>query len=442
MSAEKSSSAGITKMSSHLFVGPLIHTKSNGELLVVHRAGILVQNGKIISVTENPKPNEVTADFVTLLSAGQFLIPGFIDCHIHAPQLPNIGTGYDKGLLDWLEMYTFPLERKYSDEKFAERIFDAVVKRTLTVGTTTACYFASLYAKASLILGQKAACYGQRAFIGKLNMNRPRDDGYYESTENSVTNTKLFIEEVNSIGSPLIKPIITPRFALSCDLELLKELGKLANELDIHVQTHVSENLDEIEAVKELFPGIETYTEVYEAAGLLTNKTVLAHGVHLKDNELDIIKSKKSAVIHCPSSNTCLRSGLCDVRRLMNHGIKIGLGTDVAGGTSVCILDAMRSALQVSNSLSILNPSYEPLKYTDVFHFATLGGASSLMIEDQVGNFEVGKEFDALVIDMNIPTGPLDGLIDFTLEDKLQRLIYSGDDRNIVEVYVKGCRVK
>ncbi|XP_034934134.1 guanine deaminase [Chelonus insularis] len=430
-------------MKRQLFIGPIIQTNDDGKLLINKNAGILVENGKIIKIYNDPNPSHISAEIVTHLKEGQFFIPGFIDCHIHAVQLPNLGIGYDRGLLDWLETYTFPLEKKYKDKKFSEKVFDAVVKRTLAVGTTTACYFASLYGESSMILAQKAAHYHQRAFIGKVNMDCARSDNYFETTKTSLENTKNFIQEILNIGSPLIKPIITPRFALSCSMELMKELGKIAQEFDIPIQTHISENSLEIKTVKAVYPNCATYSDVYNEAGLLTNKTLLAHGVHLEDSELEILKFHRSSVVHCPSSNTCLKSGLCDIQRLKSHGITVGLGTDVSGGQSICILDAMRAALEVSAHLEMIKSnSYKSIDYIHAFYLATLGGAKCLSIDDQVGSLTIGKQFDALVIDLCSHNGPLDNLTDHTLEEKLQRLIYSGDDRNIVQVYVSGHRVK
>ncbi|XP_046481455.1 guanine deaminase [Neodiprion pinetum] len=429
-------------MNRQLFVGPIIHSDPQGRLDVLQRAAILVENGKIINISENPKPGDINADYVRVLSAGQFLIPGFVDGHIHAAQFPNLGIGYNKCLLEWLETYTFPIEKKYADSAFAEHVYKAVVKRTLTMGTTTACYFASLHTESSLILAKQAVKYGQRCLVGKVNMNHSRKDGYCESTKESIAGTTKMIKEIAELNSSLIMPVITPRFALSCDMELMTELGKLAKEMKVHVQTHISENLDEIEAVTTAYKEYPSYAAVYDAAGLLTNKTVLAHGIHLGDSELALLKSRGSAVIHCPSSNTCLRSGLCDVQRLKDRGLKIGLGTDISGGDSSCMLNVMRAALQVSYHLSILTPGYTPLNYKDVFHLATLGGATALAMQDEIGSFVPGKQFDALVIDLNGSNGPLDNLIEYTLENRLERLIHSGDDRNIVEVYVAGHRVK
>ncbi|KAK9305253.1 hypothetical protein QLX08_003683 [Tetragonisca angustula] len=425
-----------------IFIGSFIHSNECGELIVIDRGMIHVKNGKISNIIINPNSNDEKNKNVIVLNNTQFLIPGFVDCHIHAVQLPNLGVGYDKELLEWLEHYTFPLEKKYIDEKFAEQVFNTVVKQTIKSGTTTACYFAALYPKASVILGQAVINKGQRALIGKISMNITRSDNYYETTEESIININKFIEDLTKLNSPLIKPVITPRFALSCDMTLMKKLGKLAKEKDLHVQTHVSENLDEIEAVKNMFPEYPSYTAVYDGAGLLTCKTVLAHGIYLSDDEIALLNERGTAIVHCPSSNTCLKSGLCDVQRLKSKSIKIGLGTDVSGGQSCSILDAIRSALQVSTHLSLIKENYRALNYKDVFHMATLGGAAALAMDNQIGNFEVGKEFDALVVDIDISDGLLNNLQSSTLEERLQKFIYSGDDRNIVEVYVSGCKVK
>lgn len=425
-----------------IFIGSFIHSNKCGELIVIDRGMIHVKNGKISNIIINPNSNDEKNKNVIVLNNTQFLIPGFVDCHIHAVQLPNLGVGYDKELLEWLEHYTFPLEKKYIDEKFAAQVFNTVVKQTIKSGTTTACYFGTLYPKASVILGQAVVSKGQRALIGKISMNITRSDNYYETTEESIINISKFIEDLTKLNSPLIKPVITPRFALSCDMTLMKKLGKLAKEKDLHVQTHVSENLDEIEAVKNMFPEYPSYTAVYDGAGLLTCKTVLAHGIYLSDDEIALLNERGTAIVHCPSSNTCLKSGLCDVQRLKSKSIKIGLGTDVSGGQSCSILDAMRSALQVSTHLSLIKENYKALNYKDVFHMATLGGAAALAMDNKIGNFEVGKEFDALVVDIDISDGLLNNLQSSTLEERLQKFIYSGDDRNIIEVYVSGRKVK
>ncbi|XP_039302579.1 guanine deaminase [Solenopsis invicta] len=436
------------------FIGPLIHTNDRGNLIIEKHTAVVVEDGKIISMLnleENPPLTHQTVhhaikgdsiDEVNILSHGQFMIPGFIDGHTHAVQFPNLGLGYNKCLLDWLETYTFPLEKEYTDMKFADRVFDAVVKRTISMGTTTACYFASLYTDATVLLVDKIGKLGQRAFVGKVNMNVPRDDGYYESTEKSIKDTTALINHVYHSWNPLIMPIITPRFALSCDMELMQELAKIAKSKGLHIQSHISENKAEVASVEQAFPNQLSYTDVYDAAGLLTGKTILAHGIHLTDSELAILEARETSIIHCPSSNLYLKSGLCDVQRLKANRIKVGLGTDVSGGSSYSMLDEIRSALKVSNCLALTKENYEPLSYKDVFHMATLGGAKALSIENKVGNFVPGKAFDALIIDVNAKGSLLDNFREYTLKENFQRFLYSGDERNIVAVYVNGRKLK
>ncbi|XP_025269141.1 guanine deaminase-like [Camponotus floridanus] len=426
-----------------VFTGSMIHPDETGEIVFKESVTILVEDGKIIDVTENPdqeKIDDFHADEVNNLSPGQFIVPGFIDGHIHAVQFPNLGLGYDKTLFDWLEAYTFPLEKQYTDQQFAEKVFDIVVRRGLQTGTTTASYFSCLYTEACVILAEKCSQFGQRAFVGKPNIDVPRDNGYYESTEKSIETTKAFIKAVEEIGNPLVRPIITPRQALKCTIELMQELAKIAKEKDLHIQSHVNETKDEVERVKEEFG--DTCTAVYDSTGLLTNKTILAHGIYLEDSELNTLAKRGTGIIHCPTSNINLKSGLCDVRRLKANNINVGLGTDVSAGSSYSILDEMRSVLHVSNSLFLTGHDNVPFDYKDAFFMATLGGAKALTIEDKVGNFMAGKEFDALVIDLNAENNLLDNFTDYTLEENLQRFIYSGDDRNIVSVYVKGRKVK
>ncbi|CAH2002412.1 unnamed protein product [Acanthoscelides obtectus] len=251
-----------------------------------------------------------------------------------------------------------------------------VMRRTLNHGTTTACYFASLFQDASLILVDAVLKYGQRAFIGKINMTTLAPDDYVETPEETIKLTRKFIESVRSKDCELVEPIVTPRFALSLEMDSMIELGQLVKEYNVNVQTHISENTDEVKQVNSKY-GLP-YANVYDKAGLLTPKTVLAHGIYLTDEELSLLSQRGSSVSHCPDSNTCLKSGMCDVRRLFSFGIKVGLGTDVSGGASPSIVSAMRSALATSINLSFGQKNYKPLNYLDVFYLATLGGAEDV----------------------------------------------------------------
>lgn len=455
----------------HLFLGSIAHSKSLNELETIENGFVAVKNGKIVAIGDR---SLIPAEYlntlpVTQLTSTQFLLPGFVDCHIHAPQYPNIGLGLDLPLLQWLETYTFPLEAAYKDNVFARKVYNAVVRRTLNCGTTLATYFATNYQESSLILAEEAVRQGQRALIGKVCSNTSSPDYYVETTENSLQDTEKFIHAVSNLKSSLVRPIITPRFALSCTTELMRGLSALASKYDLHIQSHISENCGEIEAVKSIFQK-ETYTGVYEDANILTKKCIMAHGVHLEDEELDLLKKYGTSVAHCPTSNTKLRSGLCDVRRLLKAGIKVGLGTDVSGGHNASMLIAIQDTLNVSLSLNVIkkqnivgtghimnaedaeNRNYEPLEYIHALYLATLGGANALSLDNVCGNFEVGKEFDALLIDVSAE--PLD-IFDIPasvseksssshskLDQMIQKFLYAGDDRNIRKVFVSGKQVK
>ncbi|XP_069675243.1 guanine deaminase-like [Periplaneta americana] len=431
-----------------IIVGPIVHSEKISPLTIIENGLIAVVKGKIVAV-ENTTANlekikeqySITDDFVYTLGEGEFVMPGLVDTHIHAPQYPNAGLGYDKQLLDWLQIYTFPLEKKYSDLDFATKVYEAIVKKTLANGTTTATYFATIHLSSSEVLADIVARLGQRAFIGKVNMNYDTPEGYGETTEESYQNTEDFIKLLKSQDNDLVMPIITPRFALSCDMELMKKLGDLASQYDVHVQTHISENRGEVAAVAQLYPDCKNYADVYDKAKLLTKKTVLAHGVYLLDDELAVLAARGSSVSHCPNSNTSLKSGLCDVRRLINAGVKVGLGTDVSGGYSPSILDTIRNTLDVSIHISFKDENYVPLTYHEAFYLATLGGATAVALDDKIGNFKVNKDFDALIVNMMNP-GPIDILQPYKTEALVQKFLYNGDDRNISKVFVAGRQVK
>ncbi|XP_031624206.1 guanine deaminase [Contarinia nasturtii] len=455
----------------HLFLGSVAHCESRDYLETFENGFVAIEKGKIIGIGDRSAlpPDYLNSLPVTTLSPSQFLLPGFVDCHIHAPQYPNIGLGLDLPLLKWLDTYTFPLESAYSNTDFAKQVYEAVVRRTINCGTTMASYFATNHKDSSLILAYEATKQGQRAFVGKVCSNNASPDYYIEKTADSLRDTETFINDVLNLNNPLVRPIITPRFALSCTSELLNGLSDLAAKYGLNIQSHISENCGEIEAVKDIFKK-ETYTEVYEDTKLMTSKCIMAHGVHLEDEELQLFKKYGTSVAHCPTSNIKLRSGLCDVRRLWNAGIKVGLGTDVSGGHNASMLVAIQDALNVSHCLNIFkkqhifgsgriqnpndnsNKNYEPLEYKHALYLATLGGAHALSLDSVCGNFAVGKDFDALLVD--ISKAPLD-LFDIPasvneksiashgrVDKMVQKFLYAGDDRNIVKVFIAGKQVK
>ncbi|XP_016950683.1 guanine deaminase [Drosophila biarmipes] len=441
-----------------VFIGTIVHTKSFSEFESFENGFLAIDDsGKIISIGHDYKgwlsSNPVRAKDLheVRLTDCQFLMPGFVDCHIHAPQFAQVGLGLDMPLLDWLNTYTFPLEAKFSDQQYAQQVYQSVIHATLRSGTTLASYFATNHLESTLILAREAVRQGQRALVGKVCSNCNSPDFYVETAEESVSATLAFVEEMRSLGSPLVLPTITPRFALSCSKELLKELGDIAKRFDLHVQSHISENLAEIEVVKGIFKS--SYAKAYDEAGLLTNKTVMAHGVHLEDDEIALLKTRGCSVAHCPASNTMLSSGLCDVQRLVNNGVTVGLGTDVSGGNSVSVQDALLRALDVSKHLDFFkkhnirgtgkaqlqDPNYVPLKYKQAIYLATLGGAKALSLDHLTGNFALGKEFDAILVDVSVIENPVRRL---NVDELVEKFIYTGNDRNIIQVFVAGKPIK
>ncbi|XP_064292659.1 guanine deaminase isoform X2 [Plodia interpunctella] len=374
-------------------------------------------------------------------------MPGFVDCHTHAPQFPNIGLGLDRPLLEWLAKYTFPLESRYGDVDFASSVYDKVVKRLLTNGTTTACYFGSLHLEGTVELAKSAIKHRQRALVGKVSMNLKNDAGYYNNTKKELQEVETFVQKILELKNELIQPIVTPRFAVSCDAELLTALAKISKRYDCRIQSHISENLSEIEYVLQQFPSCNSYADVYDKSGILNEKCIMAHAVHLTDDEIKLLSSRGVSIAHCPASNTRLKSGLCPVKKYLDSDITVGLGTDVAGGDSATILDAMRRTMDVSTHLELKGSADYSLDWTAAFYLATLGGAKALGLNNKIGSLKEGKDFDALLIDMYAKDSAIDnyksfeGAEDFDI-GLIQRFVYLGDDRNILQVYVKGNKVK
>ncbi|XP_048360174.1 guanine deaminase [Sphaerodactylus townsendi] len=430
----------------HIFRGSFVHSSSTSPLDILHGHLLGVEeSGKIAFLKPVEEQEKLAKKWgfksseIRELNNNEFFMPGLVDTHIHAPQYAFSGTRVDLPLLQWLKAYTYPTETKYKDSDFAEEVYTRAVRRTLKNGTTTACYFATIHTDASLLLADITDKFGQRAFVGKvcMDINECYPD-YKETTSESIKETERFVQGVLEKKYPRVHPIVTPRFGPSCTEEMLGSLGDLAKAHDIHVQSHVSETEEEIKLVEKMFPTYQNYTELYDKNKLLTNKTILAHGCHLSDEELQHLTLRGTAIAHCPNSNIALCSGFLNVRKVLKYNVKLGLGTDVAGGYSASMFDAIRKAVIVSNALKISKENEEGLTLKEAFRLATLGGSQALGIDAVIGNFEVGKEFDALLINTKASDSPFDLFASDTFEDIIQKFLYLGDDRNIEEVYVAG----
>ncbi|KAJ4304955.1 hypothetical protein N0V90_000483 [Kalmusia sp. IMI 367209] len=454
-----------------IYVGAFAHSVALADLEVCAKGAIGVDEQGVIRFVEKEidiedvlKKHAEWKDSKVVRVDDGFFFPGFIDTHTHAPQHPNTGLFGKTTLLDWLTTYTFPLESSLSSLPKASRIYTNFVSRTLSHGTTTAAYYATRHVPATNLLADICLARGQRALVGRVCMDRLSPEYYRdESVESAIADSRECVEYARSIDAKgeIVRPVITPRFAPSCTGEVLSGLGKLAKETDSFVQTHVSENTSEIELVQELFPESESYTHVYEEAALLTPKTILAHAIHLSPEERQLIKERGSKISHCPASNTALTSGCCPVRELLNEGLTVGLGTDVSGGFSPSILEEARHAIWTSRFVAMGAPSASAstlnntakLSTAEALYLATRGGAAVVGLEDKIGGFDVGKEFDAQMIRLgNVPEageqagifgedgagGPVDVFGWESAEEKVEKWVYSGDDRNCVAVWVRG----
>jgi len=348
------------------------------------------------------------------------------------------------------------MESSLAELSKARRVYGRCIARTLSHGTTTAAYYATISVSATNLLADLCLAAGQRAFIGRCCMDTLSPDYYRdESPEASIAATMETIEHIKSIDPSyaLVSPIITPRFAPSCSRKLLNGLGNLQKETNLPVQTHISENKNEIKLVREMFPESKNYTDVYDSHGLLGPKTILAHAVHLSDEERDVVKAREAKISHCPASNSAITSGAARVRWLLDAGIDVGLGTDMSGGYSPSILEAVRQALLVSRHVAMGEEEGEQtekakLSVEEVLYLGTKGGAKVVGLEDKVGAFEVGMEWDAQLVGLDSVTedgeltGKEEGPVDIfgweSWEDKIAKWVFNGDDRNTLAVWIKG----
>ena len=392
-----------------IYIGRAVHSIDANECEYLSLGGIKVNDEtKMIEKVEEINDlhgylHENSGENIFKIEDDEFFSPGFVDTHTHAPQFPNIGYGFKFQLMDWLNSVTFPTESKYEDVEVALKDYKRVVEATISAGTTTCSYYGSLHLDATKVLAKVCHDLGQRALVGKVNMDRNSIESYKDkSIDESFNQTVEFVNYVNNLNSSLVLPVITPRFAICCSDDLLKKLGKYVNENDLHIQTHLSENTDEIDFTLSLFPNLEdeTYTDIYNNRGLINDKTILAHCCHLSENELKIIKDKNAGVSHCPTSNFNLRSGIAQIAYMLEKGIKVGLGSDCSGGYELGILNVLRNASLASKTLEIINQNKSStyLSLENLFYLATLGGAKVCNLDKVVGNFKVGKKFDALVI--------------------------------------------
>lgn len=410
--------------------GNIVYSKDSNSFNIIEN-GYIVIDEKIIQGTYKKLPEE----FLNIKIddyGNRLIIPGFIDLHTHASQFAIRGIGYDKELLPWLETYTFPEESKFKDTSYAKKVYKEFVQELYEEGTTRAVIFATIHSESTEILMDLLEEKGIISYVGKVNMDRNCPDNLKENSDKSINATKEWIYKCSK-KYKFVKPIITPRFVPSCTSYLMKELGSLAVKDSIPVQSHLSENLSEIQWVKELHPKSRNYGDVYDNFKLFgQTKTIMAHCVHLTNEEINTIEKNNVIIAHCPTSNENLSSGISPINKLLRKNIKIGLGSDIAGGDTLSMFSVISAAIKMSKLRNTcFKEGEKALTLQEAFYLATKGGGEFF---GKVGSFEKGYEFDALVIDDENLWKTGNG----TIEERLERLVYLGNKNNIVKTYICG----
>ncbi|MFT4151294.1 MAG: guanine deaminase [Paracoccaceae bacterium] len=393
--------------------------------------GVLVEGGRIVAVGEGAAlraahPAAKVTDY------GRALISaGFVDAHVHYPQTAIIAS-WGKRLIDWLNLYTFPEEMRFSDPAYAGEIAERYLDLVVSHGTTTACSYATIHPASVDAIFSAAQARGMRLYAGKTCMDRNAPEGLRDSVRSAYDDSKRLLEKWH--GLDRLSYVITPRFSPTSTPEQLAALGALWREYpDCLMQTHLSEQTDEIEWVKGLFPQSRDYLDTYEAQGLLREGAVYGHAIHLTQRERDRLREAGASVVHCPTSNTFIGSGLFDMQGLMAQGIRTGLATDTGGGSSFSMLHTMAAAYEVAQLRGVaLHPS-------QLWWLATQGSARALRAEDRIGNIAPGMEADLVVVDL--ASTPAIEQATRRAGDLWQALfptIMMGDDRAIRAVWIGG----
>ncbi|MBU2513818.1 guanine deaminase [bacterium] len=366
--------------------------------------------------------------------SGHLIMPGFIDTHLHYPQTDIIAS-YGKQLLEWLQTYTFPREGMFKDAEYAESVADFFFDELLRNGTTTAQVMATVHKHSAEIFFRKAQERNLRMISGKVMMDRNAPDYLLDSPETGFEESLELIETWHKKDRLLYA--VSPRFAVTSTGEQLKKSAELLNSRpDLYFQTHLSENRAEVALIAELFPWSKDYLDVYDKFGLINERATFAHSIHLEDKNYQRLSELKAAVSFCPTSNLFIGSGLFDLEKITMARIKLGMGTDVGGGTSFSMLKTLGDAYKV------LQLKGQKLSALQAFYLATLGGAGSLCLEDKIGNFLPGKEADFLVMDFNTTPLMQRRMAEASsLQEKLFIAMILGDDRNIKATYIMGEKV-
>ena len=417
---------------SFLLQGHICYTPEADKLVIRENAYAVCEDGICRGVFDEI-PEQFTGMEV-IDCDDRLILPGMSDLHIHAPQFAYRGTGMDCELLDWLETHAFPEESRYADPEYASKAYGIFAQKMRESATTRAVVFATIHPEATLILMDLMEESGVISYVGKVNMDRNAPPELTEETAESEAETRRFIRESLAREYRRTKPVLTPRFVPSCTDGLMTALGRIRQEYDLPVQSHLSENPEEIEAVARLAPEAAFYGDAYDRAGLFGRggNTVMAHCVYSTPEEIERIRENGVWIAHCPASNMNIASGIAPIRRYLEQGLRVGLGTDVAGGHSESMFQAVVDAIQVSKMYwRYIDRKAKPLTFPEALYLATKGGGSFF---GRAGSFEDGYEFDAVVLDDHRIAGPRP----LPAAERLERAFYNQLDRQGITMKFAG----
>ncbi len=412
-------------MSIRVIKGNIISAPVLGKLEILENGYLAAEDGFIVGTFEKLPAQYAQAAVEDYGDA--LVLQSFSDMHLHGPQFPMLGMGMDEELLGWLNTYTWPTEAKFADAAYAREVYSRLARTLIENGTTRVCMFSSLHKDSTKVLMQELQRAGITGFVGKVNMDRNGGENLWETTQASCEATLQWLDECADFES--VRPILTPRFSPSCTDALLAFLGRLAKERNLPIQSHLSESKKEIAWVKELFPDCDSYYKTYEKHGLWTDKTLMAHCVWSDDEELRAMKKAGVTVVHCPDSNSNLRSGIAPVRQMLDMGVSVVLGSDISGGDKLGCFDIVRSAVQVSKLRSALDEAHpKELSTAEGWYLAT--SACNLWFGEKPG-FGPGNALQAMVVD----DSKLLSARKLTVAERFERLFYVRQEKPVLALY-------
>ncbi len=400
----------------------------------LHEA-VLIEGGRIAALGTATDLARAHPDAEVTDHGSHLIMAGFVDPHVHYPQTAMIAS-WGKRLIDWLNSYTFPEEMKFGDPDYAREVANRYLDLTAAHGTTTMCSFCTIHPESVDAFFAAARSRGQRVVAGKTCMDRNAPEGLRDTAQTGYDQSKALLEKWHGIDR--ISYAITPRFSPTSTPDQLEAMGALwAEHPDCLMQTHLSEQTDEIEWVRSLFPDARDYLDTYEQFGLLGGRGLYGHAIHLEDRERDRLREVGAALVHCPTSNTFIGSGLFDMNGLIREGHRVGLATDTGGGSSFSMLRTMAAAYEIGQLRG------RPLHPSQLLWLGTVGSARTLRMDDRIGNIAPGMEADLVVLDL--ASTPAIAQREAHADDLWEAVfptIMMGDDRAVADVWIGGRKLQ